>query len=402
MFRRRSIAVLAVLVALAGACSSSDDSGSAGAADGDGTTTASTTTGEETTTAPAGPTLEETTPAVQALLDEAVDGPEGPVPAVLAAVTVGDSEPVLLAAGAGDPEGATPADPEQRVRIASVTKSVLATVVLQLVDEGLLALDDTLDQWYPQVPESGSITVEQLARNTSGLPDWDAFPDGVFGLIVADSEKNWTTAEVVDLVDELEPTFPPGTDWAYSNPGNAILTGVVEQVTGQPFAAVVAERITGPLGLDHTAVGPLDPRPDDYAFGLAEVGGSPFDWRELPYVATESIFSGAGNMTSTVADMVVFGRAVWGDDVGVLPDDLRAAMVDFGAVDSGLGTQPFCPCVDDEPGGVGHTGDLAGSRTVVAHYAASDVTVALAVMTNIVDRDVVTDLLEAVAAELGA
>lgn len=293
------------------------------------------------------PTSDAVRAVVEPLMHEFVADSAGAVPAVLIAVGVGSEKPIAMAVGAGDSEGITAADPSGRFRVGSVTKSFVAAVILDLVAAGDLALADTLDGFFPQVANSNSITIAQLLRHTSGMPDWDALPEGIRGPLFSDVAKQWTTDEIVDLVDGLAPAFEPGTGWGYSNPGFQMLTAIAESVGGADLATLVDERVVGPLGLTATAVGPLDPRPTDYAYGVAQLGDTILDWRDLPYVNVESLFSGAGAISSTSSDLVRFGRAMWGPGSLVDPA-LRDEAFDPGEYSSGFATQFFCPCVADE------------------------------------------------------
>jgi hypothetical protein len=115
----------------------------------------------------------------------------------------------------------TPIRVGDRTRIGGVTKSFTATVVLQLVGEGKLALDDTVEQWLPGViPNGAAISVRQLLNHTSGMFDYAKDPR-VLGPYFEDFPNNLTMIfdphEGVRIAAEHGPQFAPGTGWSYSN-----------------------------------------------------------------------------------------------------------------------------------------------------------------------------------------
>jgi len=124
-----------------------------------------------------------------------------------------------------------------------VTKSFVATLVLQLVGEGRLSLDDNLERWLPGlVPKGEQITVRELLNHTSGLYNYtDDLPE---------PPRRFRPQQLVAIATDHKPLFAPGTEFSYSNT-NYILAGLhVERVTGQRLADQLEQRIFQPLGLD--------------------------------------------------------------------------------------------------------------------------------------------------------
>jgi len=126
--------------------------------------------------------------------------------------------------GVGDLSTGQPVPQNEYVRIGSTTKTFVATVLLQLVGEGRLSLNDTVDRWLPglvhgQGNDGRRITLRQLLQHTSGLPDYisDVVPD----LTAAGYSKNrWTTytsRQRVAFAMQDPPSVEPGTNWKYSN-----------------------------------------------------------------------------------------------------------------------------------------------------------------------------------------
>src|SRR5688572_19634364 len=143
-----------------------------------------------------------------------------------------------------------------RFRIASITKMFTAAMILQLVDEGKLKLTDTLDRFVPQIPNAGKITIEQILRHRSGIPnvrrDQASQPNV--------NTTPITKEEILALIVKATPAFEPDAKHGYSNPGYFLLGLILEKVTGKSYAAALEERITSKIGLKdtYTATGSID------------------------------------------------------------------------------------------------------------------------------------------------
>jgi D-alanyl-D-alanine carboxypeptidase len=138
------------------------------------------------------------------------------------------------------------------VREASNTKTMMATLVLQLVAEHRLSLTDTVDKWLPgQVPNGGAITLRMLLNHTSGLFDYTDDP-AVAPALTGHDLHVWTAKEILALVATHPALFPPGTEWSYSNTNYIAIGAVLEKATGKSLATLVRDRIARPLGLRHT------------------------------------------------------------------------------------------------------------------------------------------------------
>jgi D-alanyl-D-alanine carboxypeptidase len=137
-------------------------------------------------------------------------------------------------------------------REASNTKTMMATIVLQLVAEGRLALTDPVEKWLPgAVPGGQAITVRMLLNHTSGLFDYTEDP-AILPAILGRDRRPWTSAELLAVGVAHDPLFAPGTQWSYSNTNYAAIGAILERVTGASLADLVRDRIARPLNLKHT------------------------------------------------------------------------------------------------------------------------------------------------------
>ncbi len=210
-------------------------------------TTASTPTGTE---------LPAYAADVQAALERVVE--ETTAPAAIVVVRsprFGDATFSFASAELG---GTEPVTPQDHVRVGSVTKTMTATIILQLVQEGLLALDDAVSKYVPDVPGGDDITIAQLLAMRSGLynysddEDWARTSD-------AERERVWMPQELLDVAFAHPADFEPGTNWKYTNTNYILLGLVMEELTGQTAEELFEQRLFDPLDMDDTFL----PGPDD-------------------------------------------------------------------------------------------------------------------------------------------
>ncbi len=250
-----------------------------------------------------------------------------------------------------------------RFRIGSAAKTFTAAVVLQLVEEGELSLDDTVERWLPGVVQGNGndgsqITVRQLLQHTSGIPD--ILPDiaslnSVAGY-QAERFRTYTAEELVALAMRQD---PPETDWSYSNTNYVLAAMIIHEATGRSWAREVNDRIIRPLGLEDTSTPSTFPAiRGPHARGYASFGAdTSIDVTEL----NPSMAVGSGSIISTAHDLNRFYAALLGGEL-LEPaelDEMTATMpapelgVDYGL---GLAEIPLS-C-----GGsfFGHRGELLG------------------------------------------
>jgi D-alanyl-D-alanine carboxypeptidase len=248
-----------------------------------------------------------------------------------AAAWVQDEDGSLEAAsGVADISTGRPMEARLRFRAGSLTKSLVATVVLQLVAEGRLSLADTLERWLPGIlPYGDQVTIRQLLGHTSGVPhDWATIERALYGSPQGRLHA-WTPQELIALVAGRPPDFPPGTAWSYSNTGYILLGLIVEAATGNPLDQELDRCILGPLGLRHTHL-PGDARelpvPMSHGYSLrVDPGGEVLDGPLLDFTVQNPSWAwAAGALVSDLEDLVGFFRALLGGRL--LPPGLLAEM----------------------------------------------------------------------------
>jgi D-alanyl-D-alanine carboxypeptidase len=212
-----------------------------------------------------------------------------------------------VVAGVADEATGQPMQAQDRVHIASTTKTFVATVVLQLAAERRLSLNDSVQMWLPGVITGhgynpARITIRQLLQQTSGIPDY-LNDTALFGNLenLQPYEQAWQPQQLVDIALSLG---PPVHGWEYSNTNYILLGMIIQKVTGQSPVTEVNRRIIAPLGLRGTSF-PLTSTaiPSPYAHGY-------YGSVDATNVINPSTAWTAGAMISTAGDVATFYRAL--------------------------------------------------------------------------------------------
>jgi D-alanyl-D-alanine carboxypeptidase len=237
----------------------------------------------------------------------------------------------------------------QRFRIASVTKTFTATIILQLAAEGKLRLDDTVERYLPGVAPGGQhITIRELLGHRSGLADFGDYADW---LARAGRSRSIRPIDVLRFAASQPRCFPPNGRWQYSNTNYVALGLIIERITRQSFGQELEQRIFRPLGLRHTQLATTRTLPD-----LHDKGVNP------------NLLWAAGGIVSNAPDLVRFFSALLSGRIlsrGSLTQMEQTFPVGSGTnLRDGLGIfsspLPFgCGLV------WGHTGDIPGYHTLV-------------------------------------
>ncbi len=169
--------------------------------------------------------------------------------AVIVRVTIDGQE--VVTAALGESMTGVPATTDMHFRNGAVAIFYVSTLLLRLVDQGVVKLDDPLANWLPELPDSDAVTLRMLANMTAGYPDFERSPK-LDQRLYADPFGQWTPEEQIALSLETPRVFAPGTNWDYSHSGYVILGQALEKITGQPLDVVLQEQVLGPMGLRNT------------------------------------------------------------------------------------------------------------------------------------------------------
>jgi D-alanyl-D-alanine carboxypeptidase len=276
-----------------------------------------------------------------------------------------------------------PVKTDNYFRVGSNTKTMTATVILQLVQEGKLKLDDRVSKYYSGLPNGDTITIEQLLKMRSGLPNYTYDP-----AFVKQPQKAWKPEELLALSFAKPVNFAPGAQFEYSNANYIVLGLILEKLTGMSAPDVFHKRIFEPLGLKHTSLPALTDNkiPDPHAHGymyltdkstLDDVALTPdqkaaaqagtfkpsdvTDWNPSPGWT-------AGSAISTAEDMALYTKKLVGG--GLLDQKTQQFRLDsIQPTDPskpqgggyGLGLTRFAPNL------IGHNGQIPGYVSFAAY-----------------------------------
>jgi D-alanyl-D-alanine carboxypeptidase len=157
----------------------------------------------------------------------------------------------LYTAGYSKIPNKLPMDANYNFRIGSCTKTMMVTVLLQLVDEGKITLNDKLSKYYAAYPKSDSVTFAMLCNMTSGISAYVHDPQFLPALI-NNPARIWLPQELADIAFSHDFNFSPGKGWNYSNSNTIILGQIIELVTGNTVESEINSRIVNPLNLTKT------------------------------------------------------------------------------------------------------------------------------------------------------
>ena len=202
--------------------------------------------------------------------------------------------------------------------IGSVTKMFTATCILQLAEQGKLSISDTLDKYFPEFEKGKEITIFDVLHMQAGL-EREFFPDSAYykpdGSVDEDFTRKYytdgfTDKELLKSLFSLDLLYKPGTDCQYSNAGYILLAMIIEKVSKMSYSKYVQKNIFDVCGMTHSSSmkrGDITSVPENdmtnTEFNTGELFGS-------LYFQDPKTGSGAGDIHSCAADMIIFDRAL--------------------------------------------------------------------------------------------
>ncbi|MGA8797212.1 MAG: serine hydrolase domain-containing protein [Candidatus Cybelea sp.] len=315
-------------------------------------------------------------PGVQDAIATAVNkelaayGGSQPVPGAVVGVWVPGRGEFTRGFGYANLAARRPMALDDRFRIGSNTKTFVATVLLQLVDEQKLSLDDTIGQFDlgVAVPNQGRITLRQLAEMRSGIVDAYSIP-----AVQKQSESWWsrqTPKQWVATAAKEPPLFAPGAKYNYSNTNWFLLGLIIEKVTHDTIQNEIHRRILAPMSLSQTSFPTTNwGMPAPYAHGYSRNGKG--QWSDESAVLAPSVSWAAGAMISDMGDMKRWVKAyVTGTTNGAASQRARLTCLPTGEGNLSFGLGIGCSA-----GWYGYTGGITGYNTGAYYMPAAGVTI---------------------------
>lgn len=224
-------------------------------------------------------------------------------------VLVAQNGRFLLAKGYGyaNAEWKTPNTIQTKFRLGSLTKQFTATAIMQLRENGLLSLQDSICKFLqPCVEAWKPVTLHHLLSHTSGVSGYGDVQDPK-----AHTIPPWTAKQIAAQFHDKPLDFAPGSQWKYSDWGYCLLGLVIESVTGKPYAQVLRERIFEPLGMHDTGYDQAQTILEQRAAGYRLVDGQ---LENAEYINMAGPYA-AGALYSTAKDLYKWDQALYADTV---------------------------------------------------------------------------------------
>ena len=330
------------------------------------------------------------------------------IPGVSATVIFPDGSTWRGVSGLSNVAAGTQVTPETAFAVGSISKTFLAALILDLVDEGKLRLDAPARQYLPTLPIDRAITIRQLLDHTSGLYDF-FFKPGIDHALRADRTAVWLPSKTFRYVGK--PYFKPGAGWHYSNTNYLVLGLIAEQVGGASVARQLRERYFQPLALGQTFY-EVDERPRSAVAHAYRFAGSkrtlpPIDLADgtgvTPFRSVVTAAGAAGSIASTSSDIARWAHALYSGQVldaatlDLMIGDAKATALLKARVPYGLGVQEVFVSGFQT---LGHSGRLLGSQGVVRYFPDTGLTIAVLTNQNRADPSKILGELLRIAAPL--
>ena len=309
-----------------------------------------------------------------------------------------DGSVVNSMAGLANHKKAIPISFDHHLLIGSITKMFTAALVMQLFEQGLLSLDDTLDKWYG-FPDAARITLRQMLNHTSGLPDYTQ-DMRFYARTILFPKVPWQPEQLVELIEGRPLLFDPGSKHFYSNTNYLLLGRILEKVTSKSYFVLLREMIFTPYGLQ-------DSYAMDYPHDLLIANGYDETIVNLGRrnisnyrLALEYGTYSAGAMISTSTDVATFTHLLFNGDIVSHKslDEMQNCVhatdkYIYAQVGYGLGLRKLIVSGQEL---YGHTGAIPGFSGISMHNPDRNTTIALLCNLSIIDYVALLDQVQAV------
>ncbi len=279
------------------------------------------------------------------------------------------------------------------LRIGSITKLYTATLMMELVEQGILRLEQPVADFLGDLPNVEKVSILHLLNHSSGIADVFSLPE----LLVSASnfpQKRWNPMDLAETCLHKKLLFQPGERHSYSNTNYLLLGIIAEKATGKRLAQLFSEHIIDPLLLASTRLVPFMPAPDDLVNGYVHhYALSIREWytNTRENTAWSTIGYSAGAMVSSAGELSAFTHGLFEGDL-LQPETLRK-MTDFNG-NMGLGLFRFR--INDQEYW-GHEGEITGFECITAYHPGTGVVISICCNTTPFS---ITDLLSEIDAVL--
>jgi D-alanyl-D-alanine carboxypeptidase len=276
-----------------------------------------------------------------------------------------------------------------KVRIGSITKTFVATVVLQLAEDKKVRLDEPLAKYVPRVPGANKITIRQLLNHTSGIFDYTE-DEKFWPRVFSDPLKLWSAQELVDIAIAHPPKFSPGQGFSYSNTNYILLGIIIEMVTASTVEDEVRRRVLEPLEFKQTTFEVAPYILGEYSHGYIDKDGKG-NLSDITLL-DPSLSWASGAMVSNIQDLAIWARIL---SNGSLLSE-RAKNEQFKFIDTGQPHSKYGLGVARLGNFIGHDGGIPGYNSAMFYLPARD-TIIIVLLNNFSDANIASLLFMKIA-----
>jgi len=272
-------------------------------------------------------------------------------------------------------------DSNSKFRIGSISKTFTSVLILKSEEDGKLNLDDTIENFFPDLPNSEKITIENLLSHRSGIFNFTDSSEYMEYRIQPKSRQ-----ELIKIISNFDSIFKPGRRSEYSNSNYVLLTIILEEVYSRNYSEILSEKITKPYELNHTYYG------DKIDINNNEAKSYMYAGKWIPQDETDpSVPLGAGGIVSNPSDLSKFSYLLFSGKI-LKNQSLEKMKKINGQYGLGIFTIPFY-----QRTAFGHTGGIDGFSSIFAHFTDDEVSYALnSNGTNFNNNDITIAVLSAV------
>ncbi|MBD2702839.1 beta-lactamase family protein [Spirosoma sp. BT702] len=273
------------------------------------------------------------------------------------------------AVGMANIELGVPSRTDMVFRIGSITKQFTAVALLQLVEQGKISLQDSLQKFVPVFSNKGRITIENLLTHTSGIVDYQVLDFHIPNAIRID----FPVKQLIDSLAKLPLIFAPNSKYGYSNSNYLLLGQIIERVSGMSYQTYLQEHILKRAGLFNTYYDSptqlIKNRVNGYKNGQN-------GYANIDYLSMNQVFS-AGALLSTVGDLFQWHQALYANKL-LKKESLEKAFTPFKLAEGRLSEYGYGWFIRDWKGSpsIGHGGAIDGFRSMEMYLPEQDLYIA--------------------------
>lgn len=241
-----------------------------------------------------------------------------------------------------------------KYRVGSITKIFTAIITFQLIEEGKLALDTKLSQYYPGIKNADKITIGNLLSHTSGIYNYLEWEDYYIS-----KTRKFTKKEMLDLINQGKPDFKPGEDCEYSNSNYLLLGYIIEDITQKSYTENLNARIVNKIGLQNTY---CETDANEYPDRNTSYSFDGEKWFEETHTHPSFTFA-AGAVVSTTKDLSKLMHELLKGNLVSENSLAQMGKTNFKAIGYGLFRIPFY-----DRTGYGHSGKIDEFHSFVGYF----------------------------------